>query len=170
MKKKKLNAKQKRFGKEYVIDLNGTQAAIRAGYAKSGAKTQAVRLLTNDNVQNYISKLKKKTSDKLEITHQDILRRLEQWIESDITEVLGLTVDEVKALPLEVKQLISEFKHTQKTYQTENTLVTENFVLCKFVSKEKALDMLNRHISFYNNTNPGQTNNVIIFELPSNGR
>lgn len=49
-----LNDKQKRFADEYIIDLNATQAAIRAGYAERTAYSQGQRLLKNVEVQVYI--------------------------------------------------------------------------------------------------------------------
>ena len=48
---------QKRFCEEYLIDLNATHAAIRAGYSKKTAAAQAARLLRNVKVQNYKSEL-----------------------------------------------------------------------------------------------------------------
>lgn len=62
LKQKKLTAKQKRFADEYLIDLNGTQACIRAGYSPKTASEQSSRLLTNVNVKEYIAtELKKFT-------------------------------------------------------------------------------------------------------------
>lgn len=49
-----LNDRQKRFADEYLIDLNATQAAIRAGYAERTAYSQGQRLLKNVEVQVYI--------------------------------------------------------------------------------------------------------------------
>ena len=51
-----LTKKQKRFCDEYLIDLNATQAAARAGYSKKTAAQTAARLLTNVNVQECIEK------------------------------------------------------------------------------------------------------------------
>lgn len=50
-----LNEKQKRFAAEYLIDLNATQAAIRAGYSVKTANEQGSRLLVNVSIQEYIS-------------------------------------------------------------------------------------------------------------------
>ena len=50
----KLNAKQRRFCDEYLIDLNGKQAVIRAGYSEVGASSTAVRLLANPSIKKYI--------------------------------------------------------------------------------------------------------------------
>ena len=52
-----LNAKRRKFCREYMIDGNGTQAAIRAGYAKRSAIQTASRMLTFDNVKGEISRL-----------------------------------------------------------------------------------------------------------------
>jgi|EndMetStandDraft_5_1072996.scaffolds.fasta_scaffold07512_2 phage terminase small subunit len=45
-----LTRRQQKFIEEYLVDLNGTQAAIRAGYAESGAATEAYRLLRNAEI------------------------------------------------------------------------------------------------------------------------
>ena len=52
----RLTAKQKRFCDEYLIDLNATQAAIRAGYSARTANEQGARLLANVSVQEYIAR------------------------------------------------------------------------------------------------------------------
>ena len=59
MAKKELTNKQKAFCREYVIDHNGTQAAIRAGYSKNGAEVSAVRVLRNDRAKEYITRLER---------------------------------------------------------------------------------------------------------------
>jgi len=50
----RLTAKQKRFANEYIIDLNATQAAIRAGYTSKYANTNANKLLQNTTLAEYI--------------------------------------------------------------------------------------------------------------------
>ncbi|MBY5917339.1 terminase small subunit [Rhizobium leguminosarum] len=71
-----LSAKQKRFVAEYLIDLNATQAAIRAGYSKKTATVQASRLLTNAKVQEELSKQQSKVAERLEITKERIVDEL----------------------------------------------------------------------------------------------
>ncbi|RXG13975.1 terminase small subunit [Leeuwenhoekiella aestuarii] len=167
---KQLTPRQKRFCEEYMVDLNATQAAIRANYAESGARTQAVRLLANDNIQNEISKLKSEASEILNITKQDTLRKLNDWASSDITVALGLSVEEIKNLPLEIRQLISGFKHTRRSFTRNGETITEDVVDLKFVNKETAQDMINRHTGFYEKDNEQKTNNIILVKLPDNGR
>lgn len=49
-----MNARQKKFCDEYLIDCNATQAAIRAGYSQKTAKSIGQRMLTYVNIKNYI--------------------------------------------------------------------------------------------------------------------
>jgi len=71
-----LTPKQERFCLEYVVDLNATQAAIRAGYAEGSAKVTASRLLSNANVAARIAELQEKTARKVEITAEAIANEL----------------------------------------------------------------------------------------------
>jgi len=168
---KNLSEKRKRFSQEYVIDLNATQAAIRAGYSPKTAKSQGQRLLTNVDVQNYIAELKNEVSEELKVSHQDVLKKLHKWVESDITEVLGLSVDEVKALPLDVRKLIKSFKHRRKTFTQGDNIVTEDYVECVFVDKENAQAMINKHIGFNEADNRQKaSSNIVMVQIPDNGR
>ena len=73
---KKLTAKQQRFCDEYLIDLNATQAAIRAGYSERTACEQGARLLTNVKVQKYLQKRKTDRMERTEITQDMVLLEL----------------------------------------------------------------------------------------------
>jgi phage terminase small subunit len=71
-----IKPKQQRFIREYLIDLNATQAAIRAGYSANSAEVQGFRLLTNVKIQAEIAILSKKILDKIEITAEKVLNEL----------------------------------------------------------------------------------------------
>ena len=71
-----LNDKQKRFVDEYIIDLNATQAAIRAGYSERSARNTASRMMANDNISNAIQKRMKEKEESLIATQDEILRAL----------------------------------------------------------------------------------------------
>ena len=68
-----LEEKQKMFCKEYLVDFNGTQAAIRARYSKKTANEQASRLLTKVNVQTYLKQLIEKRNERTNITQDDVV-------------------------------------------------------------------------------------------------
>lgn len=68
-----LTERQQRFVDEYLVDLNATQAAIRAGYSPRTANEQGARLLTKVSVQNAIQEAKKKRARRVEITQDRVL-------------------------------------------------------------------------------------------------
>ena len=82
---------QKRFVQEYLIDLNATQAAIRAGYSKKTAQEQASRLLSKVKVQADIQKAMKRRSERTGITQDRVLEELALIAFSDISELLEIS-------------------------------------------------------------------------------
>ncbi|SHO46781.1 terminase small subunit [Anaerocolumna xylanovorans] len=72
----KLTAKQKAFVNEYLIDLNATQAAIRAGYSEKTANEQGARLLANVSISEFISKAMEERSKRTGITADQVLNEL----------------------------------------------------------------------------------------------
>lgn len=72
----KLSPKQQRFVNEYLIDFNGTQAAIRAGYSERTARQQAPRLLTSVNISKVIKQRQEAMSKKLNLTVEKVLMDL----------------------------------------------------------------------------------------------
>jgi len=72
----KFTAKQQMFIDEYLVDLNGTQAAIRAKYSKKTARTTAAMLLAKGNIRARIEELKKTRADRLELDAYRMLKRL----------------------------------------------------------------------------------------------
>lgn len=73
---KKLNAKQARFVEEYLVDLNATQAAIRAGYSEKTAQAQSSRMLTNVIVAKAIAEQQAKRSERTEVTQDSVVQEL----------------------------------------------------------------------------------------------
>ena len=156
----KLTDKQKMFCEEYLVDLNGTQAAIRAGYSKKTAKEQAAQNLAKLNIQNYISELKDKRNKRLEIDQNEVLKELYNWAYGDFTELMLLTFEEVKALPDEVRRLITGFERTITTFGQDGEGTKEKLKIT-FVNKERAMDMINKHIGLYEKDNEQKTPNQI---------
>lgn len=98
----KLTEKQKRFCEEYLIDLNATQAAVRAEYSDKTAYSMGQRLLKKVEVQKYIEYLRKEQSDRTGITSDTVLKELEKIALTD-TEISGK--EKIKALELLGKHL-----------------------------------------------------------------
>ncbi|WP_423245457.1 terminase small subunit [Mannheimia haemolytica] len=72
----KLTDKQKRFVEEYLIDLNATQAAIRAGYSEKTAYSIGEENLRKPEIRSAIQEAKNKRSERTQITQDDVLNGL----------------------------------------------------------------------------------------------
>ena len=86
----KLTAKQQRFCDEYLIDLNATQAAIRAGYSKKTANRIASENLLKPDIKAYIEKRMEEKKEELIADQDEVLRYLTSVLrgESQSTEIV----------------------------------------------------------------------------------
>ena len=114
-----LTPRQARFVAEYLVDQNGTQAAIRAGYAVSGADVQAVRLLGNARVKKAAQEGAAKQHAQLDLTAQKVL-----------TELLGIGYSEVATSDIQVSHKLRALELLAKhlgllTEQVNVTLVAD---------------------------------------------
>lgn len=82
-----LRPKQEAFCREYLIDLNGTQAAIRAGYSKRTANEQASQLLAKLNIQEYLKTLMDARTERTQIDADWMLKRLAQDATADVGDL-----------------------------------------------------------------------------------
>ena len=116
-----LTPKQEAFVREYLLDLNATQAAIRAGYSAKTAKTIGPRLLENVGVQEAITAGRMKTAERLELTREAVIRQYQRIGFSDprkmfdangqlkpITELDDDTAAAIQAFDVEMKATINE--------------------------------------------------------------
>lgn len=71
-----LSAKQEMFCREYLVDLNATQAAIRAGYSARTARTTAAKLMAKGNISARVKELKDQRAEELELDAYWVLKRL----------------------------------------------------------------------------------------------
>lgn len=116
-----LTPKQERFVGEYLIDLNGAAAAIRAGFAPRSAKVTASRLLTNVNLRCLIKQNRKLTAKKLEIQREDVVQGLRSTFEvaredrdsrgmiaacAEINKMLGFYVEQIKDIDRKVADVM----------------------------------------------------------------
>lgn len=83
-----LTDKQQRFVDEYLVDLNATQAAIRAGYSQKTANEQGARLLANVSVKEAVARGMNERSGRVGITQDMVLRELAKIGFSDIRKVV----------------------------------------------------------------------------------
>lgn len=140
-----LEEKQQLFVHEYIKDLNGTKAAIRAHYAEDSAHVQASRMLSYAKVQNAIAELKEIRNDQLNVDSNYVLERLLEIDQLDVLDILGDTgeVKPVKEWPKSWRTNIASFE-VSEIGQDGNKV--GQVVKLKFPDKVKNLDMLGRHI------------------------
>lgn len=105
-----LTDKQSRFVKEYLIDSNATQAAIRAGYSEKTANEQGSRLLANVSVRQAVDKGQEKKAEKLEITALDLVREYEEvrkaaMADKQLAAANSSIAGKAKLLGLEVEKI-----------------------------------------------------------------
>lgn len=81
-----MNAKQKRFCDEYLVDCNATQAAIRAGYSARTANEQAARLLANVSIKAYIDEKMERLHNERTADAQEVLEYLTAVMRGQHTE------------------------------------------------------------------------------------
>lgn len=137
--------KQKRFVEEYLIDLNATQAAIRAGYSPKTANEQGNRLLTNVSVQTELNKQMAKRSRRTGVTQDRVVRELAKIAFLDMTQVVddhGCIRDD--ATP-EDRACIESIKYKSSSSDQGESVERE----VKVASKLKALELLGKHLGMY---------------------
>ena len=138
----KLTAKQQRFCDEYLIDLNATQAAIRAGYSPKTAEQAASRLLTIVKVSDEIKREMAERSKRTGINQDRVVQELAKLAFVNIADVVDLdnatvrrsATDEDLACIQSVKMKPSEFG-------TEREI--------KLYDKKASLELLGRHLGMF---------------------
>ena len=157
-----LTPKQKRFCQEYVIDLNGTQAAIRAGYSPNTANEQASQHLAKLNVQNYIQSLQEKIQKRTEITADMVVRELAKIGFSNIQDLIeqGNSTKDLSEIEKEKAASVSGIKVTTTSGGTGENTWTREQVEFKLYDKVSALEKLGKHLGIFEKDN--RQKNIVI--------
>ncbi|RJO61066.1 MAG: terminase small subunit [Dehalococcoidia bacterium] len=141
-----ITPQQRLFVHEYLIDLNGKQAAIRAGYSGRSAEVTASRLLRKAKVQALIQKALEKRTTKLDITADKVLQEIAKLGFSNMKDFAewssgGIKLKDSTELTPEQMACVAELSET--TTQFGGT------VRFKLHDKLGALDRLGRHLKLF---------------------
>lgn len=157
-KKRKLTPKQKLFVKEYLIDLNATQAAIRAGYSEKTAYRTGADNLKKPQIQAELEKAMKAREKRTEITQDRVLKELAKIGFADIKDFLSYrtekTVVDVDADGTEIigyQQIINakSSDEVDGTVISEVSLARDGTFKFKLQDKIKALEMMCKHLGMF---------------------
>lgn len=146
----KLNAKQKRFVDEYLLDLNAKQAAIRAGYSEKTAKSQGQRLLTHVDVAAAIAEKQEARSKRTEIDADWVLTQAANAFTADLSQLFNENNDllPVDQWPKEMMPLINgievEALFQGRGADREQIGFTKKI---KLSERLKLLDTIGKHIN-----------------------
>jgi phage terminase small subunit len=152
----KLTDKQEMFCREYLIDLNATQAAIRAGYKEDNAKQTAYENLAKPYLQERIAELKAKRVAQVDIDAAYVLKRHYEIDTMDVTDILS---DDGSVLPIREwpktwRQYISGFDLSELFEGTGKDREQVGLLKkIKWPDKVKNLELLGKHVDVqaYNN-------------------
>lgn len=168
-----LSNNQKLFCQEYLkLGMNGTKAYMKVYKTckkEETARTNASRLLTNANIQEYISELQSKVEDKAIVKIEDIVNELyviafgdrteiakisnEDIVDNDTKKVIGvrthLDITDTDKLSDNAKKIITGYKVTQAGISVESC------------DKMKALEMLGKYLGMFKDDSTTITNNII---------
>ena len=138
-----MTKKQKRFIEEYLIDLNATQAAIRAGYSPDTAKAIGCENLTKPDIRAHIDRAMAERSKRTGVNADRVVQELAKIAFVNVTEVIDPKTATVRedALPEDTAAIQSV---KVKTFG-EDGLERE----IKMADKLKALEMLGRHLGMF---------------------
>ncbi|MCC2232394.1 terminase small subunit [Lachnospiraceae bacterium CLA-AA-H215] len=140
-----LTEKQKRFAEEYLMDLNATQAAIRAGYSAKTANEQGSRLLANVSIQKAISKAIAERSGRTKISQDRVVNELAKIAFLNIADLIDQNGNMKSNVSRDDMAGIEWMR--SRGIETENGYVKETEF--RLTSKLKALELLGRHLGMF---------------------
>jgi phage terminase small subunit len=174
----KLTAKQKRFCEEYVIDLNATQAAIRAGYSAKVAGEMGY--LIKPNIQAEIRRLGLDTARKLEISRERVMRELAAIAFAKASDVARVTTEKAPELAIhpltgEVTAALTGWRQNVKITDTDklpddilaaiaSVKQGANGIEVKLHDKIKPLELLGKMLGMFDGGNAPEEAKNNLFE------
>jgi phage terminase small subunit len=128
----KLNEKQKRFVEEYLVDLNATQAAIRAGYSSKTARQIGEQNLSKLDIQEAIQKSVKERSERTQITSD--------WVLNQLVEVSQRCMQ---------KTPVMIFDREEKEYVQATNEEGEGIWTFNAMGANKSLELIGKHLGMF---------------------
>ena len=147
-----MNARQRRFADEYLIDMNAEQAAIRAGYSKKYARGNAHKLVANSCIQEYIQKRMAEKESDLIASQDEILQTL--------TAVMRREKKEVIVSSQRIRKSYYDEKGRKCTEETESPTCVE--IDTKISDVNKAAELLGKRYGLFTDKVNVESNTKVV--------
>ena len=138
-----LTAKQQRFCDEYLIDLNATQAAIRAGYSKKTARVIGQENLTKPAIKEYIEKRMAEKEKALIADQDEVMKYLTSVMRRELSEHVVITVVEENSS----FEPDDEGKMRKRSKRTEKPEIVE--IPARLADANKAAELLGKAYALF---------------------
>lgn len=143
-----LTAKQQRFVEEYLIDLNATQAAIRAGYSKDTAHSIGHENLNKPEIAEAITQAKQDRSERTQINADWVLSRLAQEVDADMADLIDETTGALRGVhewpEIWRKGLVAGFDVAELSQDGQSVGEMKKI---KLSDRLKRLELIGKHIA-----------------------
>lgn len=151
----KLTDKQQRFVEEYLIDLNATKAAIRAGYSAKNADKIGSELLGKTRVAEAVACAMAERSRRTGISQDRVLQELAKISFSDMRNFVDVVDGEVRLKNMEDispddSACIQEITTTKTVKSFGDTEIETTVTKMKLADKKGSLESLGRHLGMFN--------------------
>lgn len=177
-----LTDKQKRFCDEYLIDINATQAAIRAGYSEKTAYRTGADNLRKPQIEEYIAKRQKELSRSTEITQERVIKELALIAFSNNADYAHVVEKKMKAEVGGALVDVLDEDGKPVMYRTVEPVLTEELteeqkralavikkgkegLEVKSCDKVKALELLGKHLGIFTDKIEANVNDTTRSEL-----
>ena len=143
-----LTKKQRLLCREYMIDMNGKLAAIRAGYSPKTAEQQASRLLSKVKAKKFISQLVAERNERLKIDSDYLLKRLTEIDQMDVADILhdNGSIKPILEWPKIWRTSISGLDVTERLIGGDQETISVMLKKIKWPDKVKNLELIGRHV------------------------
>lgn len=142
----KLTKKQQRFVDEYLIDLNATQAAIRAGYSSDSAREIGYENMTKPDIQQAIAEHMAERSKRTGVNQDRVVLELAKIAFVKVTDIVDSQCKIKDTASEDDLACIESMKYKESESDTGSSVERE----VKIASKLKALEMLGKHLGMWN--------------------
>lgn len=139
----KMTEKQQRFCDEYLVDLDGTKAAIRAGYSKKTAAVIASENLRKPNIREYIEKRMQEKEDALIAKQDEVMKYLTAVMRREYCEHVVVTITEEESS----YEPDGEGKMRKRTTKTEKPEIVE--IPARLADANKAAELLGKAYALF---------------------